>query len=394
MDNSTREIELLLCCARADVDPVTAERIQTLLQKNIDWSDLMEKAAQHGVIPLLYKSIEQTCPEEVPSEILKELRNYFLANQLHNIFLTKELLELLNLFETHGICAIPYKGPALAAVVYDNLALRQFSDLDILVLRQDLLKARGLMLAKGYQSALEQWSVDREATYIQFFNQCSLIRNDGSLSVDLHGEVTASYFPFALEFKTLWERRVPVSLLETSVSHMSLEDLLLILCVHGSKHCWERLAWIVDLAELIRTHPNLDCERVLAQARLFGSERMVLLGLFLARELFDPPLPPIAVQKMQAEPEVKLLAEQVLQSLFCPAENPSDVLKLLPFYVRLRENLLDQMVQCFWILRKAIMPYKEDWEFLPLPPQLFFLYYLLRPIRLLGKYELFKMIQF
>ena len=33
-----------------------------------------------------------------------------------------------------GIAAIPYKGPVLAAAVYGNLALRTFSDLDILVI--------------------------------------------------------------------------------------------------------------------------------------------------------------------------------------------------------------------------------------------------------------------
>jgi len=52
---------------------------------------------------------------------------------LHNFFLTKELLELLTLFEAHCIPASPYKGPALAIMAYGNLALRQFSDLNILV---------------------------------------------------------------------------------------------------------------------------------------------------------------------------------------------------------------------------------------------------------------------
>ena len=34
--------------------------------------------------------------------------------------------------------------------------------------------------------------------------------------------------------------------------NLSLENLLLVRCAHGSKHLWERLGWICDVAELIR----------------------------------------------------------------------------------------------------------------------------------------------
>jgi hypothetical protein len=58
-----------------------------------------------------------------------------------NLRFTAELIRILNCLESHGIAAIPFKGPTLAESVYGNLALREFSDLDILVRQSDFPRA-------------------------------------------------------------------------------------------------------------------------------------------------------------------------------------------------------------------------------------------------------------
>src|SRR5207244_11975507 len=58
----------------------------------------------------------------------------------------------------------------------------------------------------------------------------------------------------------------------TLVRTLSAEHLLLVLCAHGAKHCWERLGWICDVAELLRGTPALDLSGMLAQARSLRSE--------------------------------------------------------------------------------------------------------------------------
>ena len=77
---SRPEIELLLCCARTQIDPMTVERIKVLLQQDIDWTYLIQTSACHGVMPLLYRSVNATCPEAVPRAILSQLRNFFHTN--------------------------------------------------------------------------------------------------------------------------------------------------------------------------------------------------------------------------------------------------------------------------------------------------------------------------
>ena len=59
----------------------------------------------------------------VPKGFLEQLRDAFYANAAHNTLLARELLKLLRLLETHGIPALPFKGPVLAVSVYGSLAL-------------------------------------------------------------------------------------------------------------------------------------------------------------------------------------------------------------------------------------------------------------------------------
>ena len=62
-------------------------------------------------MPLLYRTLNSTCRDAVPKPTLEELREHFYANAGRNLFLAKELIKVLHLFDAQEISAIPYKGP-------------------------------------------------------------------------------------------------------------------------------------------------------------------------------------------------------------------------------------------------------------------------------------------
>lgn len=382
------EDELLLCCSRTRRSPETADRITALLREGINWEHLLQAANAHGVAPLLYWHLDAVCPEAIPRDIYDHLRNHFRANGLRNLHLTGELLKLLNTFATHGILAVPYKGAALAASVYGNLALREFGDLDILVHRHDVPKARELMISTGYQPRY-QLTRAQEASFLRSQREYAFTHNDGTIIVELHWGITERYF-FPLDTERLWERLHRIPLGGDTVLSLSPEDLLLILCVHGCRHAWGRLGWICDVAELVRVHRDMSWEQVMSQASALGGERMLFLGLFLASDLLGVVLPEKMSQKIQADPTVKALAERTREQLFQETARPIGLLKgyegapaFHSLHLEVRERLVDRIRYCF---HKAITPKEEDWDLLSLPKFLFPFYYVLRPIRLTGKY--------
>ena len=118
---------------------------------DVDWEYLFQLARRHSVVPLVYVQLQQHASDLVPQQFLNKLKKHYFENSARNTLLTAELCRLINLFRDEGIEAIPYKGPVLALFAYGNLALRRFVDLDVIVKKSDVLKAREILLTSGYK---------------------------------------------------------------------------------------------------------------------------------------------------------------------------------------------------------------------------------------------------
>ena len=347
------ESELLLCCARTHVEAREMERLRELLQTNIDWQYVVQQASRHAVLPLLYWNLQRFCQDAVPEPILEHLHHAFHAQARHSLLLNSTLLSLLSLFEAHGIPALPYKGPVLAAVAYGNLLWRQFSDLDLLVPPHELRRAQELLLARGYRQIppLHAQPGRLSETFQKLYERlrdtcrkvCELVSADGQVIVELHSQITSWTFFFPLEPAYLWKCCETTILTGVPVRNLPPEETLLILCVHGAKHRWWRLGWICDIAELLRAHPHLNWHRVMEEGDRRGGRRMLLLGLLLAHGLLGALVPPDIARRMAADRHVVWLAAKVREQLFMPTEHDCAAVERPFFFLRLRERLRDKV---------------------------------------------------
>jgi hypothetical protein len=114
------EIQLLLHCSRTRMEPERIEIVRALLKQKLDWTFVTNEAARHVVRPLLYHSL-QTVRNEVDTKFWADLHEYYCSNASRNLFLSHELIRLLNLFAANGMQTVPYKGPVLASAVYGSL---------------------------------------------------------------------------------------------------------------------------------------------------------------------------------------------------------------------------------------------------------------------------------
>ena len=401
--STSAEMELLLCCARAHLDGQTLERIQVLLRQSVDWQHLIRNAFAHGVMPLLYRSLQQSCREVVPQVYLDRLRDHFRANVQRNLSITAELLKLISLLENQKIKVIPFKGPVLAALAYRDLSLRQFGDLDILVHKQDIPKAGSLLVSQGYRSGSEhpaglEHDFDPEKVAYVGPKFYIFVHPGRRIIVDLQWRVTEQYFSFSLDRDALWSRLVPVSLAGRTVITFAPADLLLILCVHGSKHRWEKLKWICDVAELVRVYKEeIDWMEVKEEASRQAVERMLALGLFLAQEFLGTTLPNEVSKQISKELGPQSGFQQIRERLFAQTDEPRRKIEKVIFYLRTKDGWRDRFQFCFYYLSQCVQaivtPTTKEQRVLPLPVPLYFLYYFFRPFRLTVKYGLLGLVR-
>lgn len=386
------EMLLVLYCARTQLNDATVDQLKRLLQQPLDWDEVVESALIHRVVPLLYQALNTHVSTLVPADILEELRQEFQDNQLDNLALTQELLKLLKLLAEHQIPAIAFKGPLLAAAVYQNLALRMFSDLDILVHPQHFGEARDLLVAHGYRSGMKHVyllnSPRHEQKLIRALGECPFQHPETLFCVDLHRRLVAGeFYHLSFTFDQIWYRLQTVPFLGTSIASLHPEDLLLYLCVHGAKDRWRRLSWVCDIAELVQRHPDLSWADLHQKACWAGTEQMLLLGLVLAQELLAVELPDAIATLIESNFSQQSLALQVQQQILQgdDVETTVNLWQRFIFGFQLLERFDDRCRCSLIFVKNLLRPTPDDHEFYQLPSWLHALYPLVRLVRLLSR---------
>lgn len=361
--------ELLLACARTKASP---ERIRSLTETPIDWKYFFLLARRHAIVPLVYKQLKQ----HVSPEKLQQFKKHSLENSARNVVLTAELCRLIKLFSDEGIEAVPYKGPILALFAYDDLALRRFVDLDVIVKKQDVARARDLLLADNYALS-KPLTNEQQDLLLRTQHNLQFTKDNRRLIVELHWEVAPHLFASTVQSEILWQHLVSFNLNGTTVQTLSADDLLFSLCVHGSRHLWERLGWICDVAELI-SRGDLNWTALLDRAAKADSERMFLLGLHLAETLLDAPLPPEVKRRCDADKGLAPLAAKIVEHLFNGPEHvPASPREIFKYNLGVRKSLSARARYVVHMLR----PTDGDVARRSLPASLHFAYYLMRPFR-------------
>jgi Uncharacterised nucleotidyltransferase len=372
------EVRLLLACSRTTIDDKWSLRIQQLVNQDLDWDRILYLAGGHGTVPLLHRHLSAPGPIGVPEQTLKHLRDETHRIAGRNVLLATELLTITGLLDRNGISSIPYKGPALACQIYGDLRLRGFIDLDLLIRQKDLTAARNLLIKNGYQPKVEMTAA-KERAFLRSECDETFSRDDGKILIELHWAITPPYFSFPIKTEDLFQRASSVELLGRKVPALAIEDLLLILCVNGTKDMWRRLEFICRVSELLQRYPGLDWDETFTRARELRAERMLLLGLFLAQRFLDAPLPSSVFDKIKNEKKLDRLADEVATVLFVRSAEVLSQFELARFRLRTRERLRDRVVYCY---RRAFAPTYQDLDILSLPRSLEFLYPFFRPFRL------------
>lgn len=384
------EIRLLLLCGRAHMPRSARDELRVLLQAGIDWDVAWEAGQWHGVLPLLSHHLHSVCPRQVPTEVLERLSRRHQETAHRNLYMTGELLQLVGALEAEGVPSIPLKGTVLAHTLYPDPALREFSDVDILVRDQGLRRAKQVLSSLGFQLTRSdpdgaQETAFRRRMYAYYFR-----RPTDGLVVDLHWRLAPTYLLAALPADELWGQLESCRIGGTELRSFSPEITLLLLCFHGAKHGpapWPRLKWLCDLSELLRTYPDLNWEELFTSADASGCRRIVDLGLRLARDLLGAPLPETVERNLESDAAVAPIADLVSERILQDRRSPIRRRERLGQQLRLRERHRDKLRI---LIRHGFVPQDSDWTLVQLPTSLAWLYFPLRILRLAFKFGLLK----
>ena len=342
---------VLLECASPAPDLL---RLAALIQSS-DWSRLLMLAEEHGVVAHLATCLHRLHGNLVPPDIKQTLVERERAQIFFTLRLSAELFRLLDRFALEGIGALVVKGPVLAVQAYGDPAMRSYGDLDLLVRQRDIRRATQLMIAAGYEPRVPISAIDAGKIPGQYL----FSRPDSQSLIELHNDYTLRYFPRRLPIERFFERQIRVRLDAHEAPALSLEDELVLICIHGAKHFWERLMWIADVAALVSRQTNIDWERVADSAKEVEAQRMLHIGLRLAADLLKAQLPDKVLAILRADAVSAQLAQRTLKWLPAAGFAPPSLLERAAFRMRMRGGLISGPA---YLLRLSLSPTEEDWN--------------------------------
>jgi hypothetical protein len=207
--------------------------------KPAEIADLCRLADAHGVLTIVWRKLAGRLPPEVENDVLVRVGQ--------SLMLKRHGEEMLARMRADGVACAIVKGPVFQRLLYGDPNDRPFTDIDLLVRKDDLPRAFEVMEQNGYRTSRKiVWdNSDRDQEY-PFWHEANR-----AVVFELHGDIV--HYP-------MLRRRVSLDL--DALERAGRGDpegpaaLLVIAIVHAAfGHKFHRLQMIVDILQAARRLP-------------------------------------------------------------------------------------------------------------------------------------------
>jgi hypothetical protein len=336
--NTAPQIKFVITSSKAKLSQSDIEYIRDYISKYIiddmTVDDTIATISRHGLIPLVYHTLRDLSSDiDIPSTLLSKLQARYKLIAQKNMLMSAELIRIVKLLEENHIKAIPFKGAILSQLIYSDITLRQFGDLDILVNSDELFKTYQILSKLGYDIYGNPLFL-KDPLWIKASKDMTFYHKTKKVVIELHWKLFHN--SFAKNSIDIWQNTDHIKIKNQEFNTLNNDILLAYLCIHGSRHLWERLEWLVDIDRLIRVQ-TIDWMQVIKTAKTFQSSNMLYLGLNIVYSLYHTPLPSDIIDKISNQ-KIDKLTQNIIKLLNNPLSQKQTTKEII-----LRQKLHSQM---------------------------------------------------
>lgn len=354
--------------------------LKNLMLQVTNWEELINLSFAHGVFPFLYKTLK-LYTNLIPQEINKTLRLQYMNIVKKNMLMTSELIKIMALLEENKIQVLSLKGPVLSKMAYGDVLSRQYADLDIIVNEEQLYEAVTLLVKNNYTHT-NAISLLKNRHYLRVDNDFSFFTKS-SVHIELHWKLFREKIGQNKTFQDYFKDAETVDINAYTLKTLSKEMLLTYLCIHGSKHVWERIEWINDIYRLLNKH-HVSWEKVLLICKEMQVQRSLYLGLSLCSYFYKINIPEYITDNVKTK-HIQMLQNEVFYFLKNDLVNNKNYLiyKQVNYFQSKLLQTKRQKLEHFIFTYFSVT--KNDFLAYPLPSYLSWCYYIIKPFRIILK---------
>jgi len=292
------EDKLLFICTRQNFLETHKKAVIDLCDREkINWEKVYAIAKQHGVAPLVYLNL-QKCFENsflVPQDIANKFKLYLYTKKTLEKKWENTLRDTLDFFQKRLIDVMLIKGVALNALVYEHSWIVNKNDFDIII------RSETITPTLKEKNEIEDYirSIKSKGIECDYFNH--------------HDIICAEALP--IDFRDIWNNAKKINFLGQDVYVMSPEDMLIIACINSKRKRFFRLKSLFDIAEIIRTYPDLNWKVFTGKTKKYHCNNVVYTALFVTKKTIGCRFPEAVLKDLGVFPLRKLIIHIIIRYL-------------------------------------------------------------------------------
>lgn len=363
---------LLWICEAKNGDYCRIELRKLISNPSFDWQHFLKLCNRHGLVPLCHRNSQLLIPELIPTHIAERLRARYLQIAQRNLQIVNECKKIQRLCDKMGIPISFMKGHSLAIQLYKDPTLRTYSDVDFFCDRINSNKLLSTVASLNYNH-VHQFTTKQFRYHTQKHKDFPLRNKDKNILLEAHWAYTENHSTL----KALADNN------QTYIQHITWQSLnfttldpsahCCYLAHHGASHGWSSHKWIIDFYHALQSGytKNLKNYCIAFGTRFYIDHAILLCNKFFSCKHYTPIFTDLSAKtNRQANIAYNLIT----------LEGKKTLIQRLKKY-QLLTSLAEGLPASYKALSQMFVSSYVDWKDLNIPDQLFFLYFISRPIK-------------
>lgn len=286
-----------LILASMKLKPTAEElaRMERLVAEVQDWNYCTRLAIDRGIGPLLNHKIPMLGNSHlIPADAQARLQQSYLRTLARSMRLYEAFREVGTALNEAGIKFVALKGVYLAEALYEDIGLRLFSDIDLLVAEEETDKCIEVLIKLGLK-------FDNPKLYHSKFiyeNKDEVHKppmTKGDVTVEIHRKLHSFSENAAFNINDMIINSETTEINKLITKTLQLNDLIIYICVHLNKHFmsghiqFTGYSDMINLIELNRA--KIDWIKILERSKFHGCRETVVNQLYLIHKLCNVRIP-------------------------------------------------------------------------------------------------------
>ena len=258
-----------------------------------DWTEVVRNLIERGVGPLFFAKLPKLTNSALIPDVSKDqLKQAYYRTLSRGMVLQDVFRSVADAFTVNGIQVVALKGVHLAEWLYGDIGLRQFSDIDLLINKENGERCLQILRDMGFVQTGDEVShmIAEQSGLIHY---PAMVLKE--VSVEIHIDLHHRQEPYDLDVKKIIQCAEALTINHARVHVLELYDLLIYLCIHLDKHFkggHVQFTSFCDITNLIDVkHPDMDWQKLEIRCRMYNCEEAVYKYIYLAHKYFHARLP-------------------------------------------------------------------------------------------------------